>query len=371
MTECLSFICGKDEFLVKDAARKVFEEAAAVTNDPDGVEKLDGSASKVDEVAVAVNRLREAVLTPSLFGGQKVIWWHSVNFLNEGVTGKAKGTAEQIPVVLETLEALLEGRVGNTRLIVSAAPITKRNKVITWAGKQKGIQFQLFEDSGKNAGGELLGLIEEKPTGSGVQFSSGALPLLLERVGGDSRVALAEVDKLITWLGPKGGKVTEKMIFELVPVYGETEFFEVAEVFFSAPLPEVLSAIRRHFFTAKDAGRPLLTVLQNRVTLLLQLRVLQDAGHLSKHGFQPNQLESAALKFKEFFPEGGKKAATNLFSQNAWYLKRLGGLAGKKTLKGWIDTQQLMIAAFESLMDRRYDHEEVFRELAIRCGGNS
>ena len=56
-------------------------------------EVIDGRAGKVEEVAAIVEQFSEAVQT-ALFGGQKVVWLKSVNFISNSQTGNTKGTID-------------------------------------------------------------------------------------------------------------------------------------------------------------------------------------------------------------------------------------------------------------------------------------
>ncbi|MCX6951779.1 MAG: DNA polymerase III subunit delta, partial [Verrucomicrobia bacterium] len=62
-----------------------------------------------------------------------------------------------------------------------------------------------------------------------------------------------------------------------------------------------------------------------------------------------------------------EKSSYNLFSQNAWYVGKLAGSAKLPTLRRLIDNQQDFIVAFEEIVQRPHEQEEVLRELAVRC----
>ncbi len=58
-----------------------------------------------------------------------------------------------------------------------------------------------------------------------------------------------------------------------------------------------------------------------------------------------------------------------MFTQNLWYLGRLSeGIKGLN-LKRLIDFQQEFLRAFEEILARPQQQEEVMREMAIRCLG--
>ena len=71
--------------------------------------------------------------------------------------------------------------------------------------------------------------------------------------------------------------ISDQLVSDIVPNFGDADFFEAADAFFSLKLDWTLEALRRHFFTSSES-RPLLGSLQSRNRLLIQLRVLLDAG---------------------------------------------------------------------------------------------
>ena len=84
-----------------------------------------------------------------------------------------------------------------------------------------------------------------------------------------------------------------------------------------------------------------------------------------------------ALAFAATLPTGAAHAAKftgateknsyNLFSQNPWYVGKLASGAKLPPLRRLIDNQQEFIAAFEEIIRRPNEQEEVLREMAVRC----
>ena len=214
---------------------------------------------------------RSACQNLSLFGGGKLVWINEANFLNQTKTGAAQGSKE----ALEAAKPFLEN-LGESKLIISACPI-HRNHIVHQVVKK---QFNL-RGRGQTGKGSVSfrRLVQETAGECGVDFASGAVEFLAGKIGGHSRLGVEETRKLAAYLGQDGGPITEELITELVPDFGEGDFFEASEAFFSHDLKWALDAIERHFFHAKDA-RPLLATLQNRNRLLIQLRVLSDGGEL-------------------------------------------------------------------------------------------
>ena len=150
----------------------------------------------------------------------------------------------------------------------------RRHSFIKWLQKNAH-----YEDVAKIERMWHSGVWWKKLHACGVSFAHGALEFLAGKIGGHPRLGVEETRKLSSYLGDDGGEITEQLIMELVPDFGEGDFFEATEAFFSGNLQWTIEAIDRHFFHAKDA-RPLLSNLQNRNRLLIQLRVLVDGGEI-------------------------------------------------------------------------------------------
>lgn len=367
--KAFAFVCGADEFLVQRAGQQRFDALAAETGaDEFSREVVNGFAANVGEVETAVNRFREAVQTVPMFGERRVVWLKDVNFLAESVTGRAEGTLR----LVEDLQALL-GKIDPAEVaaLVTAAPVDRRRAFPKWC--EKNADFALIGGDSEAGGEALAGVVLAEGRALGATFAPGAVDLLLARVGANTRLLVEEVRKLANFAGDPsappgtGGAVIEEAhVAELTPNVAEGDFFETAEAFFSGDLKWTLTALHRHFFTGGDA-RPVISALQNRNRILLQLRALLDAGdvRLGPRGVDglPGAAATHAAKFGEAAAE---KSSFNVFTQNPWYLGKLAG-AKLPGLRRLIDNQREFISAFEEIIRRPNEQEEVLHALAVRC----
>ena len=111
----------------------------------------------------------------------------------------------------------------------------------------------------------------------------------------------------------------------------------------------------------------MISALQNRNRILLQVRALIDAGQARLGPRGLDGLPAAASIHAARFVGATEKSSYNLFSQNAWYVGKLAGGAKLPPLRRLIDSQQEFIAAFEEIIRRPNEQEEVLRDLAVRC----
>lgn len=358
-----SFVCGADDFLVGRAGRELFDRMSADAVDDFSREIIGGQAGRVDDVESAVNRFREAVQTLSLFGGRRYVWLKDVNFLADTPIGRFEGTLTQVEALKEILEQVDPVHAG---VLVTAAPIDRRRVFYKWVEKSAGFQFLGGDSAGDTSALEAVALAEAREQGVGID--PGALNLLIGKLRGNTRLLVEEVRKLATYLGEDGATIDEKLVAEMVSDFGDGDFFEAADAFFSGDLRWTLDALHRHFFAGGDA-RPVLSSLQNRNRILIQLKVLMDSGEvrLGGRGLDKPSFDRAAQAYADAFGAATDKNSANVFTQNLWYLGKLASQSKLPALRRMIDNQQEFMNAFRGILDRPKEQEEVLRDMAVRC----
>jgi len=357
-----TFISGDDEYLVQQRGRAIFESwASEDSEDEFSREVLDGRAGNMEELGQALKNFQASVQTLSLFGSRKRIWFKDITFLGDNVTGRAKGTQELLDSLLRPTLESLDG--DTVKVVLSAFPVDRRRSIYKW--------LQSKGDSEHIAGGgdrdpsAYYPIIEKQCESAGVDITPEARDMLIERVSANGRLIRLEIEKLIGYVGNSGETINADMVNQLVPHFGEAQFFEAAEAFYTLNLEAALEALRRHFYTNKEA-RGLIGNLQTKNRLLIQLRVLLDAGTLTPR-INANQLSRASAAFSDLFSGVEEKSAYNVFSQNPYYLSRLSRAASQLPLKRLIDFQENFLNAFEQCLERHQEQETVLRETYIRC----
>lgn len=355
-----TFICGPDDFLVGRLGAEKFAALTAEVPDEFSREVLSGFAGNVGEVETAINRFRESVQTVSMFGGRRVVWLKDVNFLADTVTGRAESTLK----LLEDLQEILTNlNPAETAVLITAAPVDRRRAFPKWC--EKNADFTLVGgDAGD--GSALEGVVLAEAKALGVALSPDAARLLLAKVGANTRLLVEEVHKLANYVA-EGERIEEAHVAELTPNVAEGDFFEAAEAFFAGDLKWTLAALERQFFAEPNASRPILAALQNRNRILLQVRALVDAGEARLGPRGLDGLPKAASSYGAKFTGATEKSSFNLFTQNPWYVGKLASGGKLPPLRRLIDNQQEFIAAFEEIIRRPHDQEEVLREMAVRC----
>ena len=362
--KAFTFICGDDDYMVSELGKQWFAERTKDSADDFSKEIVDGRAGNVADVGEIIGRFSSAAQTLSLFGDKKVVWLRNVNFMANSQTGNAQGTLDLLEHLKTILSSLSPDQVN---VLMTACPVYKVRNFYKWC--QQNAEFTALTTD-KNAAATYAHLVQDECDQSGVRITREAVQLLIEKLNGNTRMLVAEVRKLVTFVGNSEIPIDEQLVMELVPNFGDPDFFEAADAFYSLDLNWTLEALRRHFFTNSEA-RPLLGSLQSRNRLLIQLRVLLDAGaiKLSGRGIAKSDLEAAARTYGKHFSEGEEKTNLNVFTQNPWYLGKLAFTASKVPLKKLIQLQLEVANAFEEIIQRPNEQEAVCRQLAIRCLG--
>lgn len=351
------FIGGPDDFLVGRLGRERYNELARDIDDEFSRETLNGFANNVSEVEAAINRFREALQTISMFGGRRLVWLKDVNFLADSVTGRAESTLAQVAELQRLLEA---NNPADVAVLITAAPLDRRRSFPKWC--EKTADFTLIGSDGDASA--LAGLVLAEAQRLEATIDPGAVQLLLAKVGANTRLLIEEVSKLATFAD--GEPITEAHVAELTPNVAEGDFFESAEAFFSGDIKWTLTALHRHFFTGGDA-RPILSALQNRNRILIQVRALLDAGQARMGGRGLEGLKAAEPTYARHFTGATDKSAFNVFTQNAWYVGKLASGGRLPSTRRLIDNQQAFLDAFEEIIRRPNEQEDVLRDMAVRC----
>lgn len=359
------YISGPDDFLAHRLAKQVWGGMEASVEDDFSKEILSGHAGKVEDVEQLVNRFRESTQTLGLFGGRKVVWLKGCSFLADSVLGRAEGTQRACEDLKEILETVIPEDVG---VLLSGSPVDRRKRFAKWLEKEGDYRPSGGVDSKGKGIETLVAILMDECEALGVTMGDQAIETLISKVNGNSRLLLEETRKLATYLGSEGTEIAPKLVEELVPNFGEGDFFESTEAFFSRNLKWTLDALRRHFFAGHDA-RPVIASLQNRNRLLIQLKSMSDGGdiQLGGRGIAKPSFERAAAKYADCYDGLSEKSGYNVFTQNLWYMGKLVGEGRMPNLKRLIDHHQEFIRAFEEIVERPNEQEEALRNMAIRC----
>ena len=356
------FITSDDDFIAANRAREIFEELSKEAFDDMSKEVIDGTSQKAEDAANACVQTLQAAATLPLFGGKKFVWLKNANFFGDARMLKNEAVATALEKLVNYLKAL---SADSAMVVINASPVDRRAKIFK--------EFNAFAEcedfQTKDPVSSCSDIIRAEAKKMGITFEYGASETLASIVAGSPRMCIQEVDKLGAYAN-FSGKITQKDVVEMVPIFGESDFFDIANAYYSGDLDASLSVLKRYFFANKKASaRPIISAIQKQNSILIQLRSLMDANDLSKSPVQQPKgaMEAAASKYAEIFAGCEEKTPYNVFSQNSWYAgAKLAPIAAKTTLKKLLDSQMLLAKAFQELIDSGSNDEAVMRDFFVR-----
>ncbi len=363
MQKAVYFITADDDFVAANRAKEIFEELSKDVVDEFSKEIIEASSQKSEDAISACAAARIAAETISLFGGKKVVWMRGVDFICDSRAGKSEDVKETLANFAEFLRGLNPDYV---QVLISASPIDRRKAFFKALN-----EFAECEDfsSGKDPVGACAKLVAETARRKKMALGNGTAETIASIVAANPRMALQELEKLSVYVnGERPIEVNDAI--DMVPIFGEGEFFDITNAFFAGNLNAGLGALRRYFFANKNASaRPILTALQKQNSLLIQLRAMMETGDIPKSASPVSQdaMVAASRRYSEYFESS--KSSYNVFSQNQWYAcNKLAPIAGKISLKKLTDFQLEFARAFLRLIEQGSNSDEsVMRDLFARC----
>lgn len=351
------FVAGNDEYLVYQKSLSLYNQYGKDIQDDMAKEVLDAKVGTLGDLEVLLKALREAIEIPSLFCPQKILWLKNVNFL--GAHAKLS-QSEACKKLLESFQDIVASiNPNSTKLIISASPIDARTKTIKWFQKTHTTHILKDEDNTQ----ALESFIKSECTSLNIAFNDDAKETLSKKIIGSQRLLHEEVRKLATFAHKQHSRITQTMVFELVPDFGEGDFFEPVEAFFANDVTWVSDSLRRYFFIHKEA-RPLISALQNRNRLLIQLMALNTQNSITH--IDPQLFTSLKNNYQKTYGFFDTKSSYNLFTQNVWYIKRLLNEGKRFSLSKSIEHQKTFLSCFKAILENPQNQETVVHQLLLK-----
>lgn len=357
----LHLVISDDDFIAANKAREMYEEASRDVVDDMSLEIIDSTVNKIDDAISVCKRIIDAALTVPLFGGKKVVWARNVNFLNDSPIAKNDQVKETLEYMAKTFAELSPN---DAIVIMNASPVNRLNKSLKALSAIA--EFEDFKT--KNVDNVCADLLKSEAKKIGVSLEHNVAETIASIVANNTRMALQELKKLSAYVNFER-PITEKDVMEMVPIFGEGDFFEITNAFYSGKMNVAMAVLRRYFFTNKSASaRPIITAIQRQNSILIQLRSLMDSNILPKVSFKLpyGSIANAGNVYGKYFEGCDEKTCYNIFSQNTAYVEsRLASIASRFPLKKLLDIQMNLIKAFNALIERPNNDEAIMRELFL------
>lgn len=326
MKDNIRLIFGNDDFFVDLKTKKILE-----TYKDYSVETIDGTMANIADLKRVLENTIESLRTMDFFSAQKCVWLKATNLLGSSSPATTEGAQATLDRWLDVVEKLPM----DVHFIISASPVDKRTRLF------KTLQALVIceEMEEKKNDDYLHFLIKKICKDQKVTIESEAEELLFQKLNHQPRTIANELEKLAC-LKDFSGTITYDDVLKNTPTLINDEFFEPVEAFYEQNKERYIRSLRNHFILNKEM-RSVLTMMQNRNRLLMQLKVL-NLSSVSK-----NALDAAYKNYEKFFGPIEEKNTFCIFSQNPWYLSRL---KTPFTLEQLLDLQEEYTKIFDLIL---------------------
>lgn len=292
----IHFVTGSDESDVRRTAQGIAARLASPDAGEFGLEIIESPADTVDCAVEMINETIQAVLTVSMFGGEKLVWMKGVSFLKDSPQGRS----ESVQTALEKLlKVLNEGLPNGITLLISAPEPDKRRAFYkslmviasTTLCDKPDFGFKATEE-------DLIEWVIDRCRERSVRIDKQAAVILTARIGANTGQLDAELAKLVTSAG-EGSIITEELVRDLVPFTRAGGIFDLSNAINKRNLPlciETLQQLRRQ---GENAIGILLAAIVPTVRNLL---ITKDLMH--RHQIKPPaQPQFFGSELKKLAPE--------------------------------------------------------------------
>ena len=348
ITMAVQVFIGDDEYFVERKAQQYIAQYFNYLTP----EILDGEMGNVSEMKNVLGEMIECMRTLDFFSTAKCIWLRATNLFAS--TGPA--VTESGQEILQSWQNTLLALPDDVHVVISAHVADKRTKLYKWI--QQNANVEVLEGNSKESCLEELiqGLKQE----CHVQLEPQAFQLLCQKLNEKPRLIEQEFRKLACLNGFQG-TITYDMVMHNTLNLPNEEFFEPVEAFFSGDLAWFRRSLKDHFTLNKEV-RSILTMIQNRTRLLLQMAALRQTYKMSS--FSKVSFEQWLRNHPQLFGSIVDKNTFCIFSQNPWYISRLTSNFSPQVLKSlplWI------VDAFDQLLAAPKNACAIMERLAEKC----
>ena len=273
-------VVGSDESEVKRAAREIADRLTPPDAGEFGSDILDGQADNADQAATRIHQTVEALLTVPFFGGDKLVWLKSANFLGDNVLGRSTAVLEALEKLTATLSA---GLPQNVKFLLSATEIDKRRSFYKSLGKLAKVEVFDKLDTGRSGWEEeAMRTAADRSRERGLDFTGDALELFVLLTGGESRQIDNELEKIDLYLGPQRRKADVADVRLLVPLSRAGVIFELGNALAQRDIRTGMQLAGQLLEQGESAIGILLVAIIPTVRNLLVVKDLMQRHRLSK-----------------------------------------------------------------------------------------
>lgn len=274
-------VLGTDEGKVKEEALKLVQKYTTPGNEDFGNDIIDGTAENSEHAGNICSQVCQALQTLPFFGG-KVVWLKNANFLGDTVTGRAEAAVTGFENIISVLE---QGLPSAVHFVVSASSIDKRRNTYKRLTKLANTQTHDRPDTSRTGWeGPVLATAQQRAKTMGLTFESGALELLVQLSGDDTRQLENEMDKIDLYLGERR-RAGLKTVRELVSMSRAGVVWEIGNAIGARDLDRALDLLGTLLYQGQNAIGILLAAIVPKVRSLLLVKELLTKHKLNTFGY--------------------------------------------------------------------------------------
>ena len=341
----VTFVHGSDDFLVDRRARILYNEIC------DGNGEIFQFECDQHNVLNTLKNAISAISTVSLFDENDTIWLRSFD-----IFGNQKFSELENSMILELINLLSNSHAKN--VIISSGNPDKRTRLF----KEVFTKFDTIDIDKALRSNNFKEIVRSFASDQSVKIDDDAINILYEKCGSNYRVLEQEVQKLSIYVSRRKDKISCDDVKLLVDDYASENFFEPVEAFFNKNIRAFSRSIKRFFFVNSDA-RPLISALQSRNRLMIQIKTLIISKKLNcQNKFSLKKELEYASKF--YHMDNLKKDQFNIFLQNPWYIEKMLNSCQQFTICQLLKLQISLSDAIKDLSSFHDDQQSILNKIA-------
>lgn len=281
-THQVHVVIGTDDARVKEAAMQLVRKLTPPDAGDFANEFIEGNADNAEHAGQICGNVIQALQTLPFFGGAKVVWLRAANFLGDTQTGKAQASVQGFENILDVIEA---GLGPDVQFVLSANTIDKRRSA--WKRLDKLAAIQVFDkpDTSKTGWeGPVMAQAAQKARELNLTFESGALELLVQMAGDDTRQLENEIEKIDLYLGERR-RCGVRTVNTLVSLSRAGVIWEIGNAIGKRNLPRALELLDVLIYQGQNAIGILLGAIVPRVRNLLVAKELASKHRVNRGNY--------------------------------------------------------------------------------------
>lgn len=281
-TSQVNVILGSDEARVKETALMLVRSLTPPDAGDFSNDIIDGTADNSEHAGTICSNVCMALQTLPFFGGSKVVWLKNANFLGESGAGRGQDAVNGFERIIDVIE---RGLGSDVRVVISTTSIDKRRSAYKRISKIANLEvFDKPDTSRAGWEGPVIAMASQKAREMGITFESGALELLVQMAGDDTRQMENELEKIDLYLGERR-RAGLKTVQNMVSMSRAGVLWDLGNAIGKRDLPRALELLGTLLYQGQNAIGLLLAAIVPRVRSLLLIKDLGSRHKLNKMNY--------------------------------------------------------------------------------------